>query len=246
MEYVLATGDEGARRLRLLARAAWPSTRALLGRLDLRPGLRCLDVGCGIGMVSRELQRRTGFCLGVDREAGFLARARGATYRQLEAHRLEVLGERFDRVYARYLLSHQPDPQEVLRQMALVTAPGGMVAVEDVDFPGHVWDPDCPALARYVELYQAVVRRRGGNPCLGRSLGRLLRQAGLSRVRHRAVLRLSGRRLARLTLAQVAAPLLAEGLTTPAELEELLAELAAYRGMVSVAPTFQAYGFKER
>lgn len=251
--YVLATGSEGALRLRLLARAAWPSTRSLFRRLNLQPGWTCLDVGCGIGAVTVELARATGHCLGLERDPGFLAQARpavGASYLSLEADRLNELEQRFDLVYARYLLSHQSRPLPILLKMAAVTRPGGLVAVEDVDFPGHVWDPDCPALERYVELYQQVVRARGGNPRLGRSLARLLAEAGLQQVKARAILRMhtrgSGKRIAELTLAQIAGPSIAHGLITPDELTRDLEEIRRFARQkdtsISLAPTFQAWG----
>uniref|UniRef100_A0A8B9ZJN7 Methyltransferase like 27 n=1 Tax=Anas platyrhynchos TaxID=8839 RepID=A0A8B9ZJN7_ANAPL len=49
-------------------------------------GARVLDVGCGTGLVARELQRRGFGCLhGVDGSAGMLERARGTgLYRQLQ------------------------------------------------------------------------------------------------------------------------------------------------------------------
>lgn len=58
--YVLRGGAEGAERLRLLARAVWPTTRSFLRRLGLRQGMHCLDAGCGIGAVSLKLSGRVG------------------------------------------------------------------------------------------------------------------------------------------------------------------------------------------
>lgn len=51
-DYVLRGGDQGAERLRLLAAVKWPTTKPLLERAGLGPGMRCLDVGCGIGAVT--------------------------------------------------------------------------------------------------------------------------------------------------------------------------------------------------
>ena len=66
-------------------------------------------------MVSKHLARRTGHCLGVDRAPEFLEIARAhaapAEFLLLEAMDLDGLPERFDLVYARYFLSHQPDPE---------------------------------------------------------------------------------------------------------------------------------------
>src|SRR5437660_3390770 len=58
--YVLARGEEGARRLRVVNRVHGPDTEALLRRAGLVPGMRVADVGCGIGMVSAWIAAQVG------------------------------------------------------------------------------------------------------------------------------------------------------------------------------------------
>src|SRR5215468_7907830 len=77
--YVLRGGEKGAERLRLLARVKWPTTKTLLRRVGLRPGMRCLDVGCGIGAVTLRLAHRvgpTGQAVGIDLDERCLELAR--------------------------------------------------------------------------------------------------------------------------------------------------------------------------
>ncbi len=257
--YVLRRGREGARRLTILARAMWPSTREFYRRLGVGSGLRCLDVGCGVGDVTLRLARRTGSCLGVDLDEGFLERARakarrlgiaGARFVRADVTGLADLGETFDLVYARYLLTHLPDPAAALAAMRDATRPGGVVAIEDIDFPLHFWHPACPALERYVELYQAVVRRRGGDASIGRRLLGLAREAGLEDVRVDLVVRVHsegpGKRVAGLTLAHVGEAVVAAGLASSEELARLSAEIDAFAAdpatQLSIAPTFQVSG----
>jgi hypothetical protein len=45
--YVIRGGLEGRERLRALARVLWPTTSALVDRMQLAPTARCLDLGCG-------------------------------------------------------------------------------------------------------------------------------------------------------------------------------------------------------
>src|SRR5579872_4651910 len=68
-DYVLRGGAQGAERLRLLAAVKWPTTKILLDRSGLRPGMHCLDVGCGIGAVAfrmAEIVGATGRVVGMD------------------------------------------------------------------------------------------------------------------------------------------------------------------------------------
>jgi ubiquinone/menaquinone biosynthesis C-methylase UbiE len=86
-------------------------------------------------------------------------------------------GEGYDVVYARFLLTHLPDPAAVLARMAACLAPGGRVVVEDVDHDGVACEPPSPAYARYKQLYGQLMGRRGGDLRIGLKLPRLLRQA---------------------------------------------------------------------
>lgn len=45
--YAIAGGVAGKQRLDVLARVMAPDTMALLDRIGLREGQRCVDVGCG-------------------------------------------------------------------------------------------------------------------------------------------------------------------------------------------------------
>lgn len=165
----------------------------------------------------------------------------------LDIGHLDRLQQTFDLVYARYVLSHQTDASNVLMQMLRRCRRGGVVAVEDVDFPGHTWHPESAAMQTYVDLYQQLVRSRGGDPQLGRKLGALFERAGLVDVQVRASLALDGtRRVAPLTLAHIGDAAIAQGLITAGALARLVGELEQYAAQkgaaVSLAPTFQVWG----
>src|SRR5438874_1379645 len=126
--YVLRGGDQRAERLRLLARVKWPTTRALRRRVGLRPGMRCLDVGCGSGAVSLKLARLVGpggRAVGVDLDERCLGLARQeaarkglpAVFRRGGVHDLREQGA-YDLVYSRFLLTHVPEPGRALERLA--------------------------------------------------------------------------------------------------------------------------------
>lgn len=252
--YLLKRGYLGALRLGVLAGAAAPGTSALLDRLPWQAGWSCLDVGCGLGFVARELARRGGQVTGVDSAPQFLESARcqgGAEYHLLDVRDLHLLGQSFQLVCARYLLSHLTDPARAVAQMVDQLLPGGYLVLEDVDFPGHLWSPPCPAFDKYVELYQECARHRGGDARLGRRLSQLTEQAGLTLVYLgiNQPLHRDGpeKRVPELTLSQIGGALQEFGLASRSELVSLLRELREWRrqaSVLSLAPTVQVIGRK--
>jgi len=260
-KYVIRGGVEGRERLRLLSEAAAPSTRALLDEVGIAAGSVCLDVGCGGGDVTRELARAAGpagRALGVDvdevkvdiarREAAD-ARIPNVAFEARDVRGWEP-AEPFDVVYARFLLTHLPDPVSLLSALRRHIRPGGAIIVEDIDFCGHFAEPDCPALRRYVELYTKSVQARGADPNIGPRLPALLREAGFENVQMRLVqpAALEGgiKRLTCVTLESISEAILGDGLATEDELRETLGELDRFardpHTVIGGPRIFQAWG----
>src|SRR4051812_13143068 len=83
--YTIRGGDLGADRLRVVGRATWAGTERLLGHAGLRPGMTCLDFGCGSGEVSVPLAKIVGTegrVVGIDMDDGVLERARALAREQ--------------------------------------------------------------------------------------------------------------------------------------------------------------------
>lgn len=145
--YVIRGGREGYNRLLLLARASWPDTAALFSRAGIRPGMKCVDLGCGGGEVTFELARAVapgGFVTGVDMDEVKLGLARAAAAERGIGNVEFTAGnvndwdepDAYDVVYSRYLLQHLSEPVNLLRRMWAVVRSGGLVIVEDADFDG--------------------------------------------------------------------------------------------------------------
>jgi 2-polyprenyl-3-methyl-5-hydroxy-6-metoxy-1,4-benzoquinol methylase len=259
--YTIDGGLSGKARLDIVSRVAGPATTTLLDRVGVPEGARCVDVGCGGGHVARDLARRageSGRVVGVDLDAVILelaaadVEAAGLTNVELRcSDATELEPARYDLAYARLLLSHVADPGAVLTAMKeAVTAGGGLVVVEDIDFTGSFCAPACSAYDRYVEMYRETVRRRGGNADIGPLLPSLLRQAGLRDVGV-AVAQPCGlegepKLISPLTLERIAESVVAEGVATAGEVQQTIAELYEYyadpTSLMSVPRIVQAWG----
>ncbi len=257
--YVLRGGDKGAERLRLLARVKWPTTKTLLRQVGLRPGMRCLDAGCGVGAVTLKLARRagvTGMAVGTDTDERILELAR----QQAARHKLPILFRReaindlreeavYDLVYCRFLLTHLSEPARAVERLVQAARPGGLVVVEDIEFAAHFCHPACPAFDRYVALYQQAVQRHGGDPNIGPRLVSLLMDAGLQQVGVEVVQPTyrsgPGKQVAQVTLEHIREAVVS-GLATQEEVDTLLTDLDHFtrnpRTILSLPRIFQVWG----
>ena len=256
--YVLRGGSAAAERLAVLAQVFGPTTSALLDTVGIEPGSRCLDVGCGIGAVTRELGKRTGpggQALGVDFDGGILEVAKelsaGSKPVRFERRSLEELpaGAEYDVVYARFLLTHLKEPRAALERLAAVVRPGGTLVLEDVEFPHLICYPPSEALHRTIQWYVEASRRMGGDPQIGPKLFTWMRELGLgTRARHVQPLLVQGpeKRLHVPTLEHIRENVQKLGIATAREIAEVAEALHIFTEnpgtLVSTPRIFQVWG----
>ncbi|WP_317441944.1 class I SAM-dependent methyltransferase [Streptomyces collinus] len=115
-----------------------PAYAAAVADLDLRPGDRVLDAGCGTGRALPPLRAAvgpSGVVAGVDLTAAMLAAAtRAGRHREgglllADVTALPLRSESLDAVFAAGLIAHLPRPAENLRELARVVRPGGTLAL---------------------------------------------------------------------------------------------------------------------
>ena len=193
--YLLAFGESAAGRLQLLDEAYGPFTRTFLDRTGLAPGMSVLDVGCGSGSVSLWLAERVGpqgRVLGVDASpeqvalASNRARARSlgqVEFRAMAAEALDGLEERFDLVFARFLLVHVAEPEAVLRAMLRRVRPGGLLACDEQELAAACCLPPADAFAASLALAYRASRARGLDYDYGGRLFALFAALGCEDVR---------------------------------------------------------------
>jgi SAM-dependent methyltransferase len=261
--YIIRGGIEGRERLRVLSRVMQPTTLQLFERAGIGEGMRCLDVGCGGGDVSFDLARLVGIkgaVLGTDIDDTKLdsaraeARERGITnveFRIADATN-ETNPADFDAVYARFLLTHLPDPARALSGMFFALRPGGTLIVEDIDFTGSFCYPSNAAYQAYVDLYAQSVMRRGGDPNIGPRLPGMLAAAGCQFVEMNVVQPASltgeAKLITPLTMENIADAVIDEGLADRAQVDGVVQELYDLARdsvtVMSVPRIVQAWGLR--
>lgn len=159
--------------------------------LDLQPGQRVLDVGCGTGEDARTMAQHVapgGSVVAVDGSQNMIAvarqRAEGSglpvEFQVGDIHRLTFADESFDASRADRIFMHLDSPEKALSEMKRVTRPGGRVLVYEVDFETLTVDlPDRIRTRKIVNTWCDGFR----NGWLGRRIPALFREAGLHDVR---------------------------------------------------------------
>lgn len=261
--YVIKGGQVGRDRLRVLSRVLQPTTGGLLERLAVAPSAKVLDVGCGGGDVTLSWARLVpeGRVVGIDvddtkvaiaRDDADASGARNVEFRVGDVGDADLGRESFDVVYARFLLCHLPDPERVLQRMFDAVVPGGLLVVEDTDIDGSVAYPPSAAFARSLDLYTAALRGRGGDPNIGWRVPLLMQDVGVTDIAMDVVqpagVTGDAKTIQTLTLAATRDAIVAAGLATGDEVDQVAAELAAFVArpdtVVTVARIVQTWGRK--
>jgi ubiquinone/menaquinone biosynthesis C-methylase UbiE len=172
VEYVIGRRATDLDQLLLRASFLRPGTEQMFRMAGIRPGMRVLDIGSGIGDVSllaASLVGQLGLVVGLDRDAAAVAlaeyRTRGAGYSciRFRAEALEDFngdGGPFDAVVGRYVLGQQADPAGFLRNAARHLVPsGGVVAFHEADWTRSLRSaPEVPFWDQTLELLGRAMR----------------------------------------------------------------------------------------
>ena len=240
--YAIAGGKEGKERLDLLSDAMRATTLELLESAGLKRGDRCLDAGCGGGHVALDMARTvgpTGYVTAIDFDPLVVDLAR-ADAKEAGVDNVELVtadastfdGGRFSFIHARYLLSHVSEPDRVFARLKTLLAPGGRMAIEDIDMSGSFCHPPDPAQDRFQALYTEAVRRGGADANLGRRLPALALAAGLHGAQWRVFQPVysSGphKRMTAVTMQMIGSTLLKYGLAQEEEIDTLVQRLNAF------------------
>ena len=120
-----------------------PATKDLGDQIDLRPGARVLDIGCGIGGPSRYFAAERGWKVeGIDLTPEYVEVAKSLSrrvglgdvtaYRQASATALPFADATFDGAYMLHVGMNITDKATVFAEIRRVLKPGGLFAIYDV------------------------------------------------------------------------------------------------------------------
>ena len=251
--YVLATGQAAADRLRILHNIYGPGARTLLKRAGLQRGMRVADLGCGVGMTTRllgDLVGPSGQVVGVDYSTAQVEQARAltpgtmtnVTFVEASATNTGLPRMSFDLVYCRFLLIHLTEPELAVKEMFELLKPNGILVIEDGDLTSAGSEPSS-RLRAFSDLFGGLGPKWGVDYTLGRRLFRMVLAANFSEAainfNQPVFTKGENKRLLELSVAEAAPAFVEAGLITSEELTQTLTEmrnLAEDESLLAIMP----------
>jgi len=189
-EYVLGHGSEEHRRLILQSRFVGELTEIVFAHAGLDRGMHVLDIGCGAGDVSllaAAFVGPSGSVLGVDQSpesvalATDRAKAAGLENVRFEVGQLESFAHdgRFDALVGRLVLLYLKEPAVVLRQLAELLRPGGVIAFQEMEMTTARAMPEVPLFTQCGRWIVEAFTRAGVETSMGSRLYSIFEHAGL-------------------------------------------------------------------
>jgi SAM-dependent methyltransferase len=169
--YALGSDERERQRLEHQASLLDEITERFLREAGLKPGMRVLDLGCGVGdvaMLAARIVGPLGEVVAVDRDPAMVETARGRAdgtglrVRVMEADvmHLDLDEEPFDAAIGRLILMHLPDAMTALRAVTAHVREGGIVAFQDFTTAEVRVYPPLPktqkALDRIIETFERL------------------------------------------------------------------------------------------
>ena len=174
------------KKLELQAKETAEERLPLYLEVGLKDAEMVLDVGCGSGVVTRDLVNLTqGLVIGIDESPDMIEVARKvlAQYDNIElqiatADNLPFDDNSFDITTCNLVLMWAKNPQRVVNEMARVTKHGGRVLASlEPDYGGKLHYPEDPKVDPI--FAGKAIEDKGGDPHIGRKLRCLFVKAGL-------------------------------------------------------------------
>ena len=257
-EYLLDNQQvEAGQRFDALSVLFNPSTFRHAQAIGLAAGWRVWEVGAGSPSVPSWFAEQVGaggYVLATDIDTSWLDSGDS----DYEVLRHDVGAEPppsglFDLVHARLVLVHVPHRAQALAVMVAALEPGGWLLLEEADpamqpllCPDEA-GPEQELANKVKQGFRTLLAQCGVDLAYGRTLPRLLRNAGLMEVQSDAYFPMGGpacAELERATVEQVRDRLIGAGIATDAELELHLSNVATGRLDLATSPMVSAWGRK--
>jgi ubiquinone/menaquinone biosynthesis C-methylase UbiE len=204
LPYAVGAGPAEIDRLSFQGAVWRPMTESLLDQLGVGPGMRCLDFGAGIGLVSLPLSQRVlpGGSVTAVEAAPLYAETLREQIARKDFENIEVVetdlagfkpkrGE-YDLIFSRWTFSFLPDAEKTLKNLVPGLKKGGALAIEDYHHLECAYYPSRPSFDAIIGAARDWFDQRGGNYRVAGELPAIYHRLGLKEVEVIPHLRVGG------------------------------------------------------
>lgn len=184
MSYAFGDSELAATRLGVVAEVFKRASRSFLLEADLGTPDLAIDLGCGPGHTTLLLSEvlSCGQVVGLDLSADFIETARRSASgdHSFRVHDVTVVPFPVgpaDLLYCRLLLTHLADPVEVIGRWATQVRPGGLLALEEVEWI----ETNSEVLHRYLDVVERMLCSQSNALYVGPDLERARPAAPLAK-----------------------------------------------------------------
>ena len=193
-KYLLSIGVNGEGRLNILNKVFNPYTYKFLENLDIKPGMRILEIGCGTGEIASWLSKKVGpqgqiTAIDINKEQIEIALKNNLSsnvdnikFYVMSAYDIESLKPDFDLIYCRFLLTHLSSPISVLNLAYKLLKTGGRLACEESTISASFCYPKQAAFTRWIKIWIGLKKLHKLPFDLGLKLPNMIREAGYSNI----------------------------------------------------------------
>ena len=263
-DYILGGSKRELKRLSRQSQIFEPETLHTLQLAGIKPGMRCVDIGCGIGDVTfmiAKLVGKRGSVIGIDRNKDVIEIC-GKRAKQENVSNIEFLvgdicdnnlsKRGFDLIYSRFLFQHLVKPKEALKEMMKLVTVGGTIVAEENDQGTWLTYPPSSGLEKLRRVYVDLLRLKQCDELIARKLYGLFLDCGLHANvgAYSMCIPMGGRfnMMGILAAESIKPQILESKLMSKREFERMMVELEDYskrkEGLVLYATTFRVWGMK--
>lgn len=189
--YILKVGKSASARLDMLQALHGKYSQQFIAQLQLSESSSILDIGCGVGNMSRWFAGQFPFAtiVGLDNsEAQLTIAKQRAQKKQLtniefvygDLELLTDYWQRFDIIYSRYSIIHVRNPESVLQNLKNLLTKTGCIILEEPTMSSAFCYPDNHAYKKSRALLKELARLRGFDFDIGQKLEKILHHLGFS------------------------------------------------------------------
>ncbi|MGH9923490.1 MAG: class I SAM-dependent methyltransferase, partial [Nitrososphaerales archaeon] len=190
-DYILGSSNREFKRLKLQSQIFEQESLQTLKLAGIEPGMRCADIGCGIGDVTFMMAKmvgQKGTVIGIDRNSDVIEvckkrakkeNVKNAKFFVGDVYDNELSKNSFDLVFSRFLFHHLKEPKGALKAMIKLVIAGGTVVVEENDHDTWLTYPFSSALEKLRRVYVELLRLSNCDDLIARKLYKLFFECGL-------------------------------------------------------------------